>query len=247
MNKGNRKSIRLKGYDYSKEGFYFVTISTYKNQYLFGKIINGEMVLNDVGKIVEKLWMKSEEIRDNVKVHDLVVMPNHLHGVVEIVSSLKDPKKMNAEAYRICPRNEKGIKRMDIIRDMGGKGAYGGMGVCDTPVHVGAYCICPNDSPNCHDDPNNDPNNDSNNDSNKIKLRSPKNTIGSIVRGFKGSVTREIREKYNLPFIKIWHTNYYEYIIRNKYDYKRISKYHKHIKNKLVNPYQIMYKLSLEI
>jgi REP element-mobilizing transposase RayT len=185
MNMKSRKSIRLKGYDYSKEGFYFVTISTYKNQYLFGKIINGEMILNTFGEIVKKLWMKSEEIRDNVKMHDFVVMPNHFHGVIEIIPkkdsigmNAEDSPKMNAGAYRICPENEGGGEDYE-------------MGLCNRPV----------------------------------RLMSPKNTVGAIIRGFKGSVTKEVRLLCGNSSKKVWHRNYHEHIVRNEYDYKRISKY----------------------
>lgn len=52
----NRRSIRLKGYDYSKTGAYFVTICAHNREFLFGNISDGKMILNDYGKIVEKCW-----------------------------------------------------------------------------------------------------------------------------------------------------------------------------------------------
>jgi hypothetical protein len=63
-----RKSIRLKGYDYSQAGFYFITIVTQNRINLFGKIENGEMILNDAGKMVENQWLKLPE-RFNNKNH----------------------------------------------------------------------------------------------------------------------------------------------------------------------------------
>jgi len=61
----NRKSFRLKDYDYSQNGFYFITICTQNNKCLFGKVQNDEMVLSKYGKIVKEEWEKTEEIRSN--------------------------------------------------------------------------------------------------------------------------------------------------------------------------------------
>ena len=83
----NRRSIRLKGYDYSQAGVYFVTICTQNRQCLFGDIVDGAMVLNNVGRIVENEWVKTERFRQNIKCDRFVVMPNHFHGIVEITES----------------------------------------------------------------------------------------------------------------------------------------------------------------
>ena len=81
----HRKSIRLKGYDYSSEGLYFITICTQNREYLLGEIIDGRMFLNDIGEIVEKEIIKTNEIRKNVKIEEYVIMPNHIHFVIEIL------------------------------------------------------------------------------------------------------------------------------------------------------------------
>jgi len=59
--KHHRKSIRLKNYDYSKPGIYFVTICTKNREFLFGEIINGVIVLNDAGKIAQQYWLEIPE------------------------------------------------------------------------------------------------------------------------------------------------------------------------------------------
>lgn len=81
----HRKSIRLKDYDYSQAGAYFVTICTNDKGCAFGEINDGEMHLNDIGKIVESEWMKTGEIRKNVLIDEFFVMPNHLHGIIIII------------------------------------------------------------------------------------------------------------------------------------------------------------------
>jgi putative transposase len=82
-----RRSIRLRGYDYSKDGFYFITLCTRERVMLFGDIIkeNGcfqKMVCNELGKIVAEEWVRSSSIRKEIRIDDFVVMPNHLHGII---------------------------------------------------------------------------------------------------------------------------------------------------------------------
>ncbi|MGD0591288.1 MAG: transposase [Bacteroidota bacterium] len=80
----NRRSIRLKEYDYSQPGEYFITICTYNHEYTLGEIINSEMRLNEIGKIAEKCWKEISNHFMNVELDEFVVMPNHLHGIFTI-------------------------------------------------------------------------------------------------------------------------------------------------------------------
>ena len=57
----HRRSIRLKGYDYAQEGLYFITICCFENKHLFGKIMDGVMVLNEAGKVAENCWLEIPE------------------------------------------------------------------------------------------------------------------------------------------------------------------------------------------
>lgn len=95
MNKYNpqihhRKSIRLKGYDYAQEGLYFVTICCQDRAHLFGNIMNGKMILNDYGKIATEQWESTERIRKNCALHEFIIMPNHIHGIVEILFKIEN-------------------------------------------------------------------------------------------------------------------------------------------------------------
>jgi len=80
----HRRSIRLRGYDYSQPGAYFVTLCTQKRKRLFGKILNGEMRLNDTGRMVVNHWERLAEKYCHVLLDEYVVMPNHLHGIIVI-------------------------------------------------------------------------------------------------------------------------------------------------------------------
>ncbi len=83
----HRRSIRLKGYDYTNEGLYFITICCHNRNCLFGTILNCEMVLNDAGKIAEQCWLEIPEHFTNAVLHEFVIMPNHVHGIVEFVGA----------------------------------------------------------------------------------------------------------------------------------------------------------------
>jgi REP element-mobilizing transposase RayT len=85
INLPNRQSIRLKGYDYSQEGLYFITICCQDRVHLFGEISEGEMVLNDAGKMIEKWYQELENKYPDKICHQMVVMPNHFHCIIENV------------------------------------------------------------------------------------------------------------------------------------------------------------------
>ena len=80
----HRRSIRLQGYDYSQAGAYFVTIVTWQREMLFGKIVNGEMKLNEFGEIVSQKWQWLETQYEYMELGAWVVMPNHFHGILVI-------------------------------------------------------------------------------------------------------------------------------------------------------------------
>ena len=79
-----RKSPRLQGYDYASEGAYFVTICTQNRAYLFGDVVDGEMMLNTLGCIVETCWEDLPNHYHNIQLDAFVVMPNHIHGIIFI-------------------------------------------------------------------------------------------------------------------------------------------------------------------
>lgn len=84
--KHHRRSIRLKGYDYSSEGWYFITLCTQNRDYLFGDVEDGKMILNKYGRVVDSFWNNLPE-RYPIEIDDYVVMPNHFHGVINIVGA----------------------------------------------------------------------------------------------------------------------------------------------------------------
>ena len=84
MKPRRKNSLRLRGYDYSSVGAYFVTIVTWQREMLFGEIVDGEMVLNGVGGIAYKWWLKIPKHFPTVELGNFVIMPNHVHGIIII-------------------------------------------------------------------------------------------------------------------------------------------------------------------
>jgi REP element-mobilizing transposase RayT len=88
----HRQSTRLRGYDYSRDGAYYVTLCTHRRQPLFGDVVAGEMHLTALGRIVHDEWFRSATIRREIALWDreFVVMPNHIHGIVWILDGRGD-------------------------------------------------------------------------------------------------------------------------------------------------------------
>ena len=97
-----RKSIRLKEWDYSQTGGYYVTIVTFRRAPLFGEVLNGEMHLNALGKIVQEEWFNSAKIRKEIHLFEdeFVVMPNHTHGIVWIDTTTVRPDAVRLDGIR---------------------------------------------------------------------------------------------------------------------------------------------------
>ena len=81
----HRRSIRLKEYDYSQPGAYFITICTHQREHRFGEVVNGVMQSNEFGQIAQEEWLKTALIRGEIELDEFVIMPNHFHGIIWIV------------------------------------------------------------------------------------------------------------------------------------------------------------------
>ena len=129
------------------------------------------MILNRWGWIARDQWQKTETIRDNVTLDAFVIMPNHMHGIVQIVG----------------PNNDVGAYR-------------------DTPLQ--------NDTRQRNNDPEQ-----------QSEFRSPSQTLGAIIRGYKSAVTTKINKKRDATGRKVWQRNYHDHIIRDEPSLKRIRYY----------------------
>ncbi|MBN2425140.1 MAG: transposase [Calditrichaceae bacterium] len=96
LDKHHRRSIRLKGYDYSQPGWYFITICVQNREMLFGDMVDGKIILNDAGELVKNEWIKTDSIRENINIDYYVIMPNHMHGIIQIIEM---PDIVGAHGY----------------------------------------------------------------------------------------------------------------------------------------------------
>jgi putative transposase len=201
----HRKSIRLKGYDYSQSGLYFLTICLQDRRCLFGKIVDGKMNLNDAGKISDECWLGIPRHFPNAVLHEHIIMPNHVHGIIELIKP--------------CPQtNESGIsvgvENIQPQRNEYQKIIPHSIGSIVRGFKTGFTKWYRNNSVGVQ---NFEPLQSSNESSsigveNFQPLQSPNESLLSVrVQNFEPR--------------RIWQRNYYEHIIRNENAYHRIADY----------------------
>ena len=115
----NRQSTRLKAYDYSQAGLYFITICTFEKEQLFGKIEQGNMFLNTAGLIANKYWLDIPKHYPQVILHAHVIMPNHVHGIIEIVNLETDKSPVGVQNFEPLHKPTKHKFQKIIPRSIG--------------------------------------------------------------------------------------------------------------------------------
>ena len=110
FNLQNRKSIRLQNHDYSSVGLYFITITTKGRLPLFGKIVDSMMQINDAGITAKECWLKIPDHFPNAFLHEFVIMPDHIHGIIELTQ--KDDNILRYHEFgKITPKSLASIVR----------------------------------------------------------------------------------------------------------------------------------------
>ena len=222
-NKYRIPSNRLKNWDYSTNAAYFITICTQNREHFFGKIINGEMHLNELGENATRFWLDIPIHFPFIELGNFVVMPNHMHGLLIIN---KTPNNTNG-----CGIMENVVGNgFDCANDAVGRdgrdvtvGRDGGN--VDTPK-LGVSTAYPSTRSPSHVSSNN------NISTKHIETEKPKNggkneqwkpgTIGVIINQYKRIVTinnRKINPKFK------WQSNYHDHIIRNSFSFENIQNY----------------------
>lgn len=221
-NKHHRRSIRLKGYDYSQEGLYFITLCCHDRNNYFGFVEHGNMVFSEAGKIAHECWLDIPNHFPNTVLHEFVIMPNHVHGIIEIVPSndplgaknlspnSKEITNNDSKEFQVISNNSSQIDKVTNINtedkraNINTEGNKENINSADTGANINREDKRAKDfSPQ--------------------RFQSPSRTIGSIVRGYKIGVTKWMRQ--NTSVYSVWQRNYYEHIIRNEQAYRNISDY----------------------
>ncbi|MBF4464389.1 transposase [Flavobacterium sp. LC2016-12] len=207
-------SKRLKNWDYSSEAIYFITIVTKNRECIFGSIENEKMILNKNGQIVENELFKSIKIRKNWFFHNWVVMPNHVHLLIEIqkhneISTTMDTVDGNNPHTHIVEAHSSASTPSMSTKI--------GVNVAET------HCCAP-----LRDNWSQS----TNHDHSDFKLLRKPNSISSFVALFKSVTTAQINkiceDKSKSVSTKIWQTNYHDHIVRN---YKRFETIYNYIKS----------------
>jgi putative transposase len=197
----NRKSIRLKGYDYSKPGAYFITIVTQNRACLFGEIINGQMVLNDAGIMVDNEWVYLPNRFANLQLDEYIIMPNHFHAILEIVPPVG--------ATLVVARNANNTRN-------------------DTHANNTRNDIHKNDNTATNIDKKGQPYQKG--QPQGIAPTAANNTLGDVVGAFQSIVTVKYicgvkTKKWQQFDKKLWQRNYWDHIVRNKMELNNIRQY----------------------
>lgn len=240
QDKYKTNSNRLQNWDYSTEAVYFITITTEDRKCIFGSIVEDKMILNNVGQIVENELLKSIKIRKNWFFHNWIVMPNHIHLLIEIQNG-----NQNEIQNEIHNQNEI-VTTTHIVETHSSASTSGsstnieknieknnGINVvtnvaethCCAPLHIQGVDKTVNYSVN------KTMNQYLHSNTNQSKLSRKSNSISSFVAIFKSVTTKQINDLYknrkvaNINNKKIWQTNYHDHIVRNHKRFETIYNY----------------------
>ena len=208
----HRHSIRLREYDYSQAGAYFVTICTQNRECLLGEIVQGEMRLNAAGNVAADSWAWLADQYDYVELDHWVIMPNHIHGIIVITDDRR------GEIYHIRRGGSRDNRRGEIyhIRRGGSRTAptteQSDIGARTAPTTT------PTTPTTVQSDIGGQP-------APTTEQSTPTKPLGRLIGAFKTVSTRRINEQHAMAGAKFWQRNFYEHIIRNEADLDRIREY----------------------
>jgi REP element-mobilizing transposase RayT len=213
--KHHRRSIRLNEYDYSQAGAYFVTIVTQQRACLFGEIVDGQMLLNAAGRIVQWEWQRLGQRFPNLQLGPFVVMPNHLHGIIVICADGVGATRRGQNGVGATRQGQNGYPSgMEISPDEASIGNGG------SPLRDGKD-ISPDEAPVGN---GGSPQRDDN-DGSPVPNGPGPGSLGAVIGQLKSRVTKRIRSQPGMSGLSVWQRNYYEHIIRNADDYYRVQGY----------------------
>jgi putative transposase len=223
--KHHRRSIRLKGYDYARPGAYFVTICTQNRECFFGEIVDGQMKLNDAGRMVVKWYYELERKFPDIKCDKFVCMPNHVHFILIHVGTVGNV----GTDLRVCP-DETGEHTGSRGEQIGEKGEHAdqtGGHIHPMDTHVGTM--------GGHADPTGGHGHTTGGQGGHADTKGEHggSPLPRIIQWFKTMTTNEYihhvkNDDWRSFDKKLWQRNYYEHIIRDETGLTRIREYIRH-------------------
>lgn len=213
-----KNSLRLSNYDYSLPGAYFITICTQNRLHLFGHISNGEMVLNDYGKVVKDVWKNLPNHYQNMECGQFVVMPNHIHGVMFLKpidhtkGGFENPENAKEGRFQNPKNAKEGCFHTHPNEDENCGNAKGRFQTCPNESRQNKTSGMTKGGFETHP-------NQKQTRPNKI------HGIPEIVRALKTFSARKINEIRNSPGEKVWQRNYWDRVVRNERALQAINRY----------------------
>jgi REP element-mobilizing transposase RayT len=201
--KHHRRSIRLKGYNYRREGAYYFTICCHQRRCLLGEIKDGVMHLNLVGATVKAVWDSLPQHFPLIELDAFVVMPNHVHGIIVITDSAG-----NSNPNLNCRGEAFVLGCNDTPPESSSTNASPFPGYNDTAPESSSTNASP--FPGCNDT--------------SPRRGTQSGSIGAILQNFKSVATRRVN-RINRNSGTLWQRNYHEEIIRNEKAYENIRRY----------------------
>lgn len=191
----HRRTIRLKGYDYTQAGAYFVTVVTHGREGVFGEVVGGDMQPNDAGRVVEQCWVDIPCHFMHVALDAFVVMPNHIHGIVMITDGpANGPNGPDVGAGSPRP-GSLGAGTAPLHGDAATLGAGTVILGAGTAPLRGGFA-----NPGAETAP--------------LPVTRP--TLGQIVAYFKYQSAKSINRLRGAPGTPVWQRDYYEHIVRDE-------------------------------
>ncbi|MBC5794668.1 transposase [Sphaerospermopsis sp. LEGE 00249] len=202
----HRRSIRLKGYDYSQIGAYFVTICTHHRNCLFGEIVDGEMKLNTNGEVARGCWLSIPRHFQSVELDEFLIMPNHVHGIIIIVNS--EAKQDFSQSF--SDGKGEALAKQDFSQSFSdGKGEALANFNYQQQQNLSSQCFAPT-VPGIK----------------QVKINGTKpQSLAAIIQNYKSVSTRRVNRINKAQGNVIWQRNFHEHIIRNEEELKNIRQY----------------------
>ena len=235
----NRQSLRLQDHDYSSEGSYFITICTDRHIFHLGAIFNDQMILNETGVIAKNEWYKLPNRFPGIQLGPFCVMPNHVHGIIQINPASASPFPSSTSSISPSPSF--------LINGL----IFVGAGLA--PAHT-AHAAHASNVENAENAGNVDDADHAHlaitgiragaspapteikqsNQEKEGERGKEKVTLGNIVGAYKSLVIKKCLAEHKAKFMagsevplfgKIWQRNYYEHLIRTRESYDKIAGY----------------------
>lgn len=208
----NNKSLPLSNYNFSTNGAYFITILTQDRTDHFGEIVNGEMILNDAGRMVKSVWNDLHQFHPNIDIDESIIMPNHFHGVVIIDNNVETAPHAHPEITDSDSSTESDLQDKHKMHQL---------------MHKMNESISENEMNNSNNQEELADQEQSQRARTNIGVQL---SLSNAINQFKSYTTHQYSTRVKLGLVlplnkELWQDGYHDHIIRNETEYIEIREY----------------------